>query len=152
MQNGQLNVIDKVDRRHFPANPRRVGFKTDFNRIDIPGHPIDESEKLLAKIEREVARVLEGIEENATLPENANDMETLIYFVALLYMHNPQIRNNLANIETTVIKQFTKALFFQPERYETYRQQQRAAGKELPDYETMKQFVESEDYDRSHIE
>ena len=143
----QFHVIDKVERRHFVTTPRNVGSQTDFNRVNVQRKSIDAAEKLFAEIEGEVARVLKGIEENTTLPEDANDMETLIYFVALLYMHNPQIRNNLANNETTVIKQVMKALFFRPERYESYRQQQKAAGKELPEYETMKQFVESEDYD-----
>ena len=143
----RFHVIDKNDRRHFVTTPRNVGSQRDFNRVNVPGKPIDEAEKLFAEIEGEVARVLKGIEENTTLPEDANDMETLIYFVALFYMHNPQIRNNLENNETTVIKQVMKALLFRPERYESYRQQQKTAGKELSEYEAIKQFVESEDYD-----
>ena len=143
----QFHVIDKVERRHFVTTPRNVGSQTDFNRVNVQGKSIDAAEKLFAEIEGEVARVLKGIEENTTLPEDANDMETLIYFVALFYMRNPKIRNNLANNETAVFKQFMNALFFRPERYESYRQQQKAAGKELPDYETMKRFVESENYD-----
>ena len=146
LQNEQLHVIDKVKKRYFVNIPRNVGFQTDFNRVNVPGKPIDAAEKLFAEIEGEVARVLKGIEEDSTLLQKT-DMEVLIYFVALLYMHNPQIRNNLANIETTVFKQFMKGLFFNPERYESYRQQQRAAGKELPEYSVMKEFVESEDYD-----
>ena len=146
LQNGQLHVIDKVDRRHFVTTPRNVGSQRDFNRVNIPGKPIDEVEKTLAEMDTAVARVLRYIKENETLP-TGGDLEILIYFVALLYMHNPRIRNNLTNIETTVIKQFTKALFFRPERYKSYRQQEKAAGKDLPEYETMKQFVESENYD-----
>ena len=141
-----LHVIDKMDRRHFVSTPRRVAWERDFNRVNIPGQPIDEVEKLFAEIDGEVNRVLKEVVENATLPEGA-DMETLTYFIALLYRRNPQIRNHIGNCETTVIKQMARALFFRPERYESYRQQQRAAGKELPKYETMKQFVESEDYD-----
>lgn len=146
LQGEGLHVIDKINRRHFVSTPRRVAWERDFNRIDIPGQPIDEAEKLFAKIEGEVARVLKGIAENSTLPQKT-DMEILIYFIALLYRRNPQIRSHIGNCETTVIKQMARALFFSPERYESYRQQQRAAGKELPEYETMKQFVESEDYD-----
>ena len=147
LQKEQFYVIDRIEKRHFVTTPRNVGSQRDFNRVNVLGKQIDEAEKLFAEIEGEVARILKEIEENATLPEYANDMQTLIYFVALLYMHNPQIRNNLENNETTIIKQFMKSLFFKPERYEAYRQQQKAAGKELPDYETMKQFVASEDYD-----
>ena len=142
----QLHVIDKIDWRHFITTPRNVGSENDFNRVNIPGQPIDTAEKLFAKIDEEVNLLLKDMEENETLPKG-KDMEILIYFVALLYMHNPQIRSNLRTSETTVIKQFAKALFSRPERYESYRQQERAAGKELPEYETIKQFVESENYD-----
>ena len=142
----QLHVIDKIDRRHFVTTPRNVGSQNDFNQVNIPGQPIDAAEKLFAEMDGEVDRVLKDIAENATLPEGT-DMDILIYFVALLYMHNPQIRNNIGNYETTVIKQVVKALLFRPERYESYRQQEKAVGKELPEYETMKQFVDSEDYD-----
>ena len=142
----QLHVIDKIGMRHFVTTPRNVGSQRDFNRVNIPRQPIDAAEKLFAEIDGEIARILKDVEENATLPEGT-DMETLIYFVALLYIHNPQVRNSIADSETTVIKQVMKALFFRPERYEAYRQQQREEGKESPEYETMKQFVESEDYD-----
>ena len=142
----QLHVIDKIDMRHFVTTPRNIGSQRDFNRVDIPERPIDEAEKSFAKIDGEVARVLKGIEENSTLPQKT-DMEILIYFIALLYRRNPQIRNNIGNCETTVIKQVARLLLFSPERYESYRQQEKAAGKELPEYEKMKQFVDSEDYD-----
>ena len=142
----QLHVIDKIDRRCFFTIPRNVASERDFRRVNIPGKPLDEAEKLLGEIEAEVAGILKDVEEKAILPQNT-DMEILIYFVALLYVNNPQFRTNLANIETTVIKQVMKALFFSSERYESYREQEKTAGKELPEYETMKQFVESEDYD-----
>ena len=142
----QLHVIDKVDRRHFVTAPRNVGSQRDFNRVNIPGKPIDEAEKMFGEIEGEVARVLKNVVESATLPEGT-DMGILICFVALLHVNNPQFRINLANNETTVIKQRMKALLSRPESYESYRQQEKAAGKELPEYETMKEFVDSENYD-----
>ena len=78
--------------------------ENDFNRVNIPGQPIDAAEKLFAEIDGEVDRVLKGVAENATLPEGT-DMEILIYFAALLYRRNPQIRSNLERAKTTVIKQ-----------------------------------------------
>ena len=39
-------------------------------------------------------------------------MDTLLYFVALLYGHNPQFRNNLSSSETTLIKQMLKGVPF----------------------------------------
>ena len=142
----QLCVIDKIERRHFPANPRNVGAKRDFNRVDIPGMPSDVVEKSLSDIEGEVARVLKYVEDNTTLPKGT-DMETLLYFVALLYGHNPQFRDNLGSSETIVIKQILKVLLSNPDRYESWAQQERDAGREVPEYEEAKRFVEEENYD-----
>ena len=142
----QLCVIDKIERRHFPANPRNVGAKRDFNRVDIPGMPSDVVEKSLSDIEGEVARVLKYVEDNATLPKGT-DMETLLYFVALLYGHNPQFRDNLGSSETIVIKQILKVLLFNPDRYESWAQQERDAGREVPEYEEAKRFAEEGNFD-----
>ena len=139
----QLHVIDKIERRHFFTSPRNVGSQRDFNRVQIPGLPIDELEKRFAQIDGEVAKVLKYIEENATLPKDP-DMVTLVYFVAFISVHNPQIRNILANTETEAIKQEVKLLVSSRERYESRMQQLLGEGGEIPEYEEMKQFVEEE--------
>ena len=41
----QLYVIDKIKKQHFVTTPRNVGSQRDFNRMEIPGKPIDEAEK-----------------------------------------------------------------------------------------------------------
>ena len=143
----QLHVIDKTERRHFLTNPRNVGSQRDFNRVDISGMPIDEVEKqLFTPIDGEAAKVLKYVAENATLPKDT-DMVTLFYFVALLHGHNPQFRNSLSSFETTVVKQVLRLLFFSPERYESYIQREREVGKEVPEYEEAKRFVEKEGFD-----
>ena len=142
----QLCVIDKIKRQHFATSPRNVGSQRDFNRVDIPGQPIDAVEKLFADIEREIARVLKYVEESATLPEDT-DIDTLLYFVALLYGHNPQPRNNLSSFETRVIKQGLRLSLLGPEKYEFWAQQEREAGKEVVEYEEAKQFVEGGNFD-----
>ena len=142
----QVCVIDKIKKQSFFTNPRNVGSERDFNRIDIPGKPIDAVEKSLSDIEGEVARVLKYVEDNATLPKGT-DMDTLLYFVALLYGHNPQFRDNLSNSETTLIKQMLRACLSNPESYESWAQQERDAGREVPEYEEAKRFAEEENFD-----
>ena len=142
----QLHVIDKIERRHFVTSPRNVGSQRDFNRVDIPGRPIDALEKLFAEIDGEVARVLKYIAKNETLPGDT-DRHTLFYFVALLYGHNPQLRNRMANFETEIRKRVMRLLLSSPERYESYRQEKRTAGEELPEHEEVKRFVEEDRFD-----
>lgn len=43
LQNEQLLVIDKVDRRHFVTIPRNIASQRDFNRINLPDHSLDKA-------------------------------------------------------------------------------------------------------------
>lgn len=137
----QLHVIDKIEGRHFPTNPKNVAVQRDFNRVNIPGHAIDEAEKLFAQMETEFAIVLKRMEDTLTLPKES-EMPTLFYFVALLYGHNPHLRTIFANFQTEIIKQSLKPLVFSRERYESKMKQVYGEGEELVDYETMKRFVD----------
>ncbi len=129
----QLHVIDKIERRHFVTSPRNVGSQRDFNRVEIPGMPIDELEKRFAQIDGEVARVLKYIVKNKILPEDT-DMGLLINFVASLLGRNPQIRSNMADATTEIIKQMVTSLV--------------SSRAVVTEYEDMKRFVEE---DRYHI-
>ena len=142
-----LHVIDKIEGMSFTTSPRRVGFQRDFNRVDIPGKPIDELEKLLAGIDGETARVLKYVEKNKTLPKDT-DMGILIDFVSSLRGRNPQIRNNMANATTEIIKQMVTSLVSSREEYESRMQQVYGEGAVVTEYEDMKRFVEE---DRYHI-
>ena len=143
---GQLHVIDKMDMRTFITTPRNVGSQNDFNRVNIPGQPIDAAEKLFAEIDGKIARILKDVEEKATLPEGV-DMVTLSHFVVLLHVHNPQFRNNIADFETRVIKQILRCLTANRERYESQMQRVRPADEQTPKYESVKHFVEEESFD-----
>ena len=142
----QFHVIDKIDVKHFVTTPRNVGSQNDFNRVNIPGQPIDAAEKLFAEIDGKMAKMLKDVEENATLPEGA-DMVTLFHFVALLHVHNPQFRNNTADFETRVIKQILRGLIANRERYESQMQRVCPADEQVPEYESVRHFVEEESFD-----
>ena len=138
----QLHVIDKIERRHFVTSPRNVGSQRDFNRVEISGRPIDDAEKqLLALIDGKATKVLKGIAENATLPKDT-DMVTLVYFVAVIAVHNPKNRDLLANAETQKIKQIMRSIVSSPEKYKSQIQQVFGEDKEVLRYEEAKRFVE----------
>ena len=142
----QLHVIDKMEGRHYPTNPRNVAAQRDFNRVDIPGHAIDQAEKLFAQMETEFAVVLRRIEDTLVLPEES-DMPKLCYFVALLYGHNFHVRNSFANSESEIIKQILRSLVSNRERYESKMKQVYGEGAEVVDYEQIKQFIDEERFD-----
>ena len=142
----QLHVIDKKEGKHYPAIPRNVGAKRDFNRVAIAGYAMDEAEKLFSQMEREFAKVLKRMESTSTLPEES-DMPTLFYFVALLHGHNLHVRNSFANSESEIIKQMMRLLVSSRERYESKMKQVYGEGAEVVDYEQMKQFIDEERFD-----
>ena len=142
----QIHVIDKMEGRHYPTNPRNVAAQRDFNRVDIPGHAIDEAEKLFAQMETEFAIVLKRMEDTSTLPKES-DIPTLFYFVALLHGHNLHVRNSFAKSESEIIKQKLRLLVSNRERYESQMKQVYGEAGEVADYEKVKQFVDEERYD-----
>lgn len=144
LQNEQLHVIDKGDRRHFVTTSPNIASQRDFNRINIQGYPMDEIERQLAQIEGRVATVLKSIVENATLPEKDEDMDYLIVFAAILAANNPQIRDRLIDRDRETSKQMMQSLVASQEAYES-----RLSDLGLEDrigYEAVKAFVESENY------
>ncbi len=144
LQNEQLHVIDKGDRRHFVTTPRNIASQRDFNRINIQDYPVDEIEKQLAQIEGRAAMVLRSIAENATLPEEDTDMHYLINFVAILAANNPQIRNRLIDRDRETSRQIIQSLVASRAVYES-----RLSDLGIEDrigYEAAKAFVESGRY------
>ena len=144
LQNEQLHVIDKVDRRRFVTIPRNIASQRDFNRINLPDHSIDEIERHLAQIESRVAPVLISIAETGTLPEDDIDMAYLSVFVAILSANNPQIRNRLINRDRETSRQMMQSVVASQEVYESrlsYTGMEDQIG-----YEAAKAFVESGRY------
>ena len=144
LQNEQLHVIDKVDRRHFVTNPRNIASQRDFNRINLPDHSVDEIERQLSHIEGQVATVLRSIAGNATLPEEDIDMSYLIVFAAILGANNPQIRDRLIDRDRETSRQMMQSVVASRETYES-----RLSDLGMEDqigYEAAKAFAESEKY------
>lgn len=147
LQKEQLHVIDRIERRHFISNPRNIGSQRDFNRVDIPGMPIDEAETgIFSPIDGRTGEVLKYITDNAALPIE-EDMFALLCFVALLFNHNPQHRSNLVKTETEILKRALRLLVANREKYESQMQTVFGEGNGRITYEATKQFVEEEDFE-----
>ena len=144
LQNEQLHVIDKGNRRHFVTTPRNIASQRDFNRINIQGYPMDAIERHLAQIEGRVSTVLRSILENATLPEEDTDMDHLIVFAAILAANNPQIRDILINRDRETSRQMMQSIVASREVYE-YRLSE-LGMEDTIGYDAARAFVESENY------
>lgn len=143
-QKKQLHVIDKIKKQHFVTTPRNVGSQRDFNRMEIPGKPIDEAEKQVFNVlDREAAKVLKYIAGNAALPKDRK-MATLTHFIAFLAVHNPEMRNSMIGASTEFHKQKMRRLVSNREVYNSEMQRVRPSGRKVSKYEAMKRFVEEE--------
>ena len=140
----QLCVIDKTERRHFLTNPRNVGSKRDFNRVEILGRPDDAERRVFGLIDRETGKALKYIADHKKLPTDTK-MRDLIYFVAVLAAHNPYIRDILIKAETELYKQRMRHLVSSREVYESEMQRVRPSGPKVP-YEVAKQIGEEKGY------
>ena len=141
--NEQIHVIDVNDKRHFETGSNAIAAQTDFNRINIEGHAMDEIESHLSDIEGQAATVLNDIAQNARLPQN-RDMDVLVVYVGILALNNPQVRKGLRNIDRETERQRMREMVETPETYES-----RMSESEIEnpiEYEAMRTFVENEEY------
>lgn len=92
----KLTVIDKTAQKRFETIPRNVGAQRDFNRVDIPGQPIDAVERALAEFDGQAAGVLKKIANKEVLPNTeTEDFSVIMHFIALLGIRNPKLRTNM---------------------------------------------------------
>ena len=143
LQDEQIHVIDKEERRHFVTTSNNIALQSDFNRINIQGHAMDEIESHLAQIEGQAATVLKDVAQNATLPQN-RDMDVLVVFIGILAVNNPQIRDSLISIDQEIARQMMQSVV---ESRETYESRLSELGIENPiEYDVARAFVESGNY------
>src|SRR6266536_5022993 len=97
----QLLVFDCQESRSFPAAIKNVAVETDFNRVEIDGHPPDAFEKGMAKFEAEAAPSLERIITAKSI-EHADDRSYLFNLIGLFAMRNPRLRERWRDFEERI--------------------------------------------------
>lgn len=146
----KLTVIDKTAQKRFETIPRNVGAERDFNRIDIPGQPIDAVEKALAEFDNQVAGVLKKIANEEVLPNTeTEDFSVIMLFIALLGIRNPKLRSNMNSTHEQIGKMMGQQVVATRERWDNAMRQLRESGEDIPEgitYEEMKEFVEEDKY------
>lgn len=85
-------VVDVVDKRSFRTSIKNVCSLRDFNRVDLPGQPIDILEKQLAKFDSELGSALKTIETTRSL-EDEHARLLLLNFASVVAARNPAFRS-----------------------------------------------------------
>jgi hypothetical protein len=146
---GKLWVHDFETSRNFSTIPRNVASARDFNRIDIPGEPIDRLETALSGFEDEVERAIHrtAIASDGFADDDARNL--ILNLVALLAVRNPRTREQRRQFREDVAKRIMSIILSSRERYESQFRSAKKAGfisGEFIPYEKMKESHDSEEY------
>lgn len=98
---GELFCYDINNNSFRQSKPKNEGYVKYFNKIESnPANP-NVLEKELSKIEGSISDLLKLIHETKTLPSTP-DLNELLYFLALLGVRNPALRDNFHEFQERV--------------------------------------------------
>jgi len=148
-KDGLLWVLDKKELKQWRDIPRKVGYQKDFYRIEIPGIKPNLMEEILKSYENQAAPVVKKIIDTETLPTD-NDLIILITMVALMAFRTPHFREIYEKPLKRMGKIISKMMLSNENQWKEIQEGMKkngyAVGKEI-DYEKMKNFVESNNYE-----
>ena len=138
----QLFVADFRKHKSFTPSPEGVAVELDFNRVDVPGQPIDLVEKELSKFEGAIAAALECIINSDSLSD-ANDANLLFTFMSMLLIRNPGMRETVGDWINRLQAYIMKADAIDPEHWKETMQAAKADGTipEDTDIEKIRQLI-----------
>lgn len=88
---GVLTVFDRVSESIFPAKPRNVATKRDFNRVDLDGLSPDAVEQALGELEGKAICAIRRLQERGGCLTD-EELSDIVNLMALLVARNPQSR------------------------------------------------------------
>ncbi len=139
-----LFVIDGKGGWAKPISPRDVGFKKDFNRIEITGFAPDALEKSFGVFEGKASQALKNVIELGSI-QNAADRACLFELMTLFSIKTPRHREGIRQFQEQVAKHILALATQTRERWEGEMRRLKAAGvitEAGEDYERMREFAE----------
>ncbi len=144
-QKAHLLAFDAIEAKCFRVPPDKVALETDFNTINLEGHPPDAFEQALASVESDIGPALARIVERKSIA-NAEDREQLLTLIALLYSRNPRFREINRALHEVGAKQIASVALSSRGRWDAEAKRAQGAGAiaadAVVDYETVKQSYE----------
>lgn len=141
-KDGKLQVFDMERRRRFETNPRNVGSRRDFNRIDVDGVDPNTVESRLSTIETDLDKSFKAIIKAKSI-SSADDLGSVLVLIARMFLATPQFRRQRDRFMSGVTQKMMNQMVASRERWETVTAQAKADGViENPvDYEDMRAAV-----------
>lgn len=123
----KLFVVDFKERRTFATAPTNVALERDFHTIDSPGLPRDTVENKLAEFESDLGPALQLITRTGSLA-NDHARSVLFFFMALLFIKNPAMRQRIGKTMGDVAEFTMKAKAADPKVWEANMTRAKAEG------------------------
>jgi len=144
-KDSSLFCYDLIDKKLRISKPGNEGFEKYFNRIEYNEINPNELEKALAQCESSISKAFKYIVNNKSLPKGEQFRE-LIYYVSLLGVRNPSIRDSFNEFQTDLA---FKALSLTLKDKEDWEKFIKETNKENDNkyanvsFEDMKEFIRS---------
>ena len=144
-EGSQILTIDLIDKKQFTTNPKNVGSRKYFNRVDIDGLDPDAVEKAMGeKFEGPASAALKRLIEGQ-LPHE-KDEDYIFNVIALLAARSPEKRENWRRFNASIAEGLIGWNLSSKENYEASMSKDSSTTEKEISYEDMKSFFESNAY------
>ncbi|RPE10552.1 DUF4238 domain-containing protein [Paenibacillus polymyxa] len=147
-----LWVFDQTTGKQREAVPESVGYEKKLYNVNLPNTQPDVMEDIFKVIEDAAAPIIKKICKNHRIPENDEDYNWLINYIALLSQRTPARMNHSIMPLEEISHLYAQMIVASPEHYESIKQSMKNAGEEVNEnvsYEELKEFVSGNKYNIS---
>ena len=145
-KDGRLFVLDRRQRKQWPAKPKDAGLQRDYYAIETDDvSRRNDLERALGNIESVMAPVVDRIAFTKQLPTDPAEFNVFLNFVALMAIRVPHVRNTLDDFTDRLMKSVMWYWFNDPRAKAGLAANFRERGEELTDevYQGMKELYDS---------
>ena len=146
---GVLTVFDRVSESVFPARPRNVATRRDFNRVDLDGLPPDAVERALGDIEGKAISAIRRLQKRGGCLTD-DELSDIVNLIALLVVRNPLSRRAMNAAREQEVRSILDMLASNRGLYEHHVAKAKSDGS-IPDdadtpFEQAAKFIRSNQY------
>ncbi len=137
-KDGDLYCFDLKKMKVRKSKVKEEGHQRDFNKIESDVFDESSLERELSKFETDAARVFQNIIKTKALPSTPDDWGIFFYYIALLGVRNPAIRESLDETKSHLMKVSLELLLSDSKIWENYKS--KFDDKEIPDIKKLSLF------------
>ena len=123
-KNGDLYCFELKTKRVRKSKVKEEGHEKYFNKIDLENYDENYLEMELSRFESEAASIFNKITTNKCLPSTSEDWGILFYFISLMGIRNPDIRETIDSAKTNLLKVMLQFALASSKTWENFKENQ----------------------------